>query len=84
MPALRHACAIAGRRPLLAGATVRTYARNLEADLDALKRITPSHAAGRKLQKVIKGCRPQNRRKLPNGEKPAQPPLGQPHPPFWA
>jgi hypothetical protein len=26
----------------------------------------------------------QNRRKLPNGEKPVQPPPGQPHPPFWA
>jgi hypothetical protein len=27
-----------------ADATLRTYARKLEADLDALKRITPSHA----------------------------------------
>jgi hypothetical protein len=26
----------------------------------------------------------QNRRELPNGEKPDQPPPGQPHPPFWA
>ena len=54
---LKRACAIAGRRPALADATLRTYARKLDADLDALMRITPNHDAGRKLQNVIKGCR---------------------------
>lgn len=54
---LQRACAIAGRRGALADATLKSYARKLDADLDALMRITPSHAAGRKLQNVIKGCR---------------------------
>lgn len=54
---LKRACAIGGRRPQLADTTLRTYARKLDADLDALMRITPSHVAGRKLQNVIKGCR---------------------------
>jgi transposase len=54
---LQRACRIGGRRPLLADATLRTYAYKLDADLDALMRITPSHAAGTKLQGVIKGCR---------------------------
>jgi transposase len=54
---LQRACGIGGRRPQLADATLRTYAYKLDADLDALLRITPSHAAGNKLQGVIKGCR---------------------------
>ena len=54
---LQHACAIARRRPQLADATLRSYARKLDASLDALLRITPSHAAGYKLQHAIKGCR---------------------------
>ena len=53
----QRACGIARRRPQLADATLRTYARKLDADLDALMRITPSHAAGHKLQHVIKGYR---------------------------
>ena len=54
---LRRACGIAGRRPNLADATLRSYAYTLDAKLDALLRITPTHAAGNKLQKVIKSCR---------------------------
>ena len=54
---LQRACAIAGRRPQLADATLRTYAYQLDAKLDALLRLTPRHAAGHKLQAVIKGCR---------------------------
>jgi len=54
---LQRACGIAGRRPQLADATLRTYAHKLDAELDALQRITPTHQAGEKLQHVIKGCR---------------------------
>ncbi len=54
---LQRACAIAGRRPQLADATLRAYSYTLDAKLDALMRITPAHAAGKKLQRVIKGCR---------------------------
>jgi hypothetical protein len=53
---LQRACAIAARREL-ADATLRTDAYQLDAKLDALLRLTRSHAAGRKLQVVIKGCR---------------------------
>jgi transposase len=54
---LRRACGIASRRTDLADATLRTYAYTLNTKLDALLRIAPTHAAGNKLQKVIKGCR---------------------------
>jgi transposase len=54
---LKRACAIGGRRDQLADATLRTYAYQLDAKLDALLRLTPSHGAGHKLQAVIKGCR---------------------------
>jgi transposase len=54
---LQRACAIAGRRPQLADATLRSYGYKLDAALDALMRIVPIHAAGKKLQDVIKGCR---------------------------
>jgi transposase len=54
---LRRACGIASRRTDLADATLRTYAYTLNAKLDALLRIAPTHAAGNKLHKVIKGCR---------------------------
>jgi len=54
---LRRACGIAGRRPQLADATLRTYAYTLNTKLDALLRIAPTHAAGKKFQQVIKGCR---------------------------
>ena len=54
---LKRACAIAARRAQLADATLRSYAYKLEAALDALMRIAPVHAAGKKLQTAITGCR---------------------------
>jgi transposase len=54
---LQRACGIGGRRDRLADATLRTYAYKLDAELDALQRITPTHQAGKKLQRVIKQCR---------------------------
>ena len=54
---LQQACGIGGRRAALADATLRAYGYQLDAKLDALLRITPAHAAGKKLQKAIKGCR---------------------------
>jgi len=54
---LKRACAIAGRRPHLADATLRSYAYKLDGALDALMRIVPAHAAGQKLQQAIKSCR---------------------------
>jgi transposase len=54
---LKRACGMAGRRDQLADATLRTYAYRLDARLDALLRLTPTHAAGTKLQQVIRGCR---------------------------
>jgi transposase len=54
---LQRACAIAGRRPQLADATLRSYAYKLDGALDDLMRIAPIHAAGQKLQAVIKSCR---------------------------
>ena len=43
---LKRACGIGRRRPELADATLRTYAYALNAKLDALLRLTPTHAAG--------------------------------------
>jgi transposase len=54
---LKRACGIARRRPELADATLRTYAYSLNAKLDALLRLTPTHAAGAKLKQAIAGCR---------------------------
>jgi transposase len=54
---LQRACGVGGRRDQLADATLRAYGYKLDAKLDALLRITPSHAAGKKLQVVIKSCR---------------------------
>lgn len=54
---LQRACRIGRRRDSLADTTLRTYAYKLDAKLDDLLRITPTHGAGRKLQGVIKGCR---------------------------
>ena len=54
---LKRACGIARRRPELADATLRTYAYSLNAKLDALVRLTPTHAAGAKLKQAIAGCR---------------------------
>lgn len=60
-PGLRHllgrACAIGQRRDRLADATLRAYAGKLEARLDALLRLTPTHREGGKLQQVIKKAR---------------------------
>jgi len=54
---LQRACGIGRRRDGLADTTLRAYGYQLDAKLDALLRITPTHAAGKKLQRVIKGCR---------------------------
>ncbi len=51
------ACRIGRRRERLADATLRTYAARLERHLDDLMRRTPMHAAGAKLQRVIKKIR---------------------------
>jgi transposase len=60
-PALRHllgrACRIGRRRQQLADATLKNYAARLEARLDDLMRLAPAHAAGVKLQRVIKKIR---------------------------
>jgi transposase len=60
-PKLRHllgrACRIGQRRPKLADATLKTYAARLSADLDELMALTPTHAAGVKLQRVVKKIR---------------------------
>jgi transposase len=60
-PALRHllgrACRIGRRRHRLADATLKTYAARLEGRLDDIMRLTPTHAAGVKLQHVIKKIR---------------------------
>ena len=54
---LKRACGIAGRRPNLADSTLRSYARKLDADLDKLLRIRPSHDEGKKFRAIIKECR---------------------------
>jgi transposase len=54
---LQRACGMGARRQALSDATLRTYASTLNTKLDALMRLTPTHAAGTKLQGVIKGCR---------------------------
>jgi transposase len=60
-PKLRHllgrACRIGQRRPKLADATLRTYAARLNARLDALMALQPTHETGVKLQRVIKKIR---------------------------
>ena len=60
-PGLRHllgwACRIGRRRERLSDATLKTYARRLEARLDQLMARTPMHAAGVKLQNMIKRTR---------------------------
>jgi transposase len=54
---LQRACGIARRRAKLADATLRAHGYGLDAKLDALLRLTPTHAAGKKLQDVVKSCR---------------------------
>src|ERR1700674_1228199 len=60
-PALRHllgrACRIGRQRERLADGTRRTYPAGLESRLDALMRRPPPHAAGVKLQRVIRKIR---------------------------
>ncbi len=58
---LRHllgrACRIDRRKPRLADATLKTYQARLNASLDALMALQPTHKAGVKLQRVIKKIR---------------------------
>jgi transposase len=60
-PGLRHllarACRIGRRRERLKDATLRSYAAKLNAGLDTLMALVPSHKAGLKLQRVIKKIR---------------------------
>lgn len=60
-PDLRHllgrACRIGRRRDRLADATLKTYAARLDARLDELMARQPAHAAGIKLQRMIKRTR---------------------------
>jgi transposase len=54
---LGRACRIGRRRERLADATLKAYAHRLDADLDRLMGLAPSHAAGQKLHRVIKKIR---------------------------
>ncbi len=47
---LQKACAIGRRRPTLADATIKTYARDLGRDLDRLLDLEPTEAEGRHLR----------------------------------
>jgi transposase len=53
---LKRACAIGRRASALADATLRVYRYKLDAKLDALLRMKPTHAAGEKLKDAMKGC----------------------------
>jgi transposase len=54
---LQDACAIGRRRQQLADATLRAYERKLDDRLNALLRLTPEGAEGRKLMEMIKRFR---------------------------
>jgi transposase len=54
---LKRACAIGRRRDKLADSTLKAYDADLNRRLDRLLKLTPTHAAGRKLQKTIKEIR---------------------------
>jgi len=60
-PGLRHllgrACRIGRRREDLADSTLKTYAQRLEAKLDELMKLVPTHAQGVKRQRAIKKVR---------------------------
>jgi transposase len=60
-PAFRHllgrACRIGGRRERLADASLKIYLTRLDADLDDLLDLTPTHPAGRKWQATIQKLR---------------------------
>jgi transposase len=54
---LKRACAIGRRRDKLADGTLKAYDADLNRRLDRLLKLTPTHEAGRKLQKTIKAIR---------------------------
>jgi transposase len=54
---LKKACAIARRRDQLADATLRSYAYQLDAKLDALLQIAPHGKVAEKLQRMVKKFR---------------------------
>ena len=60
-PAFRHllgrACRIGGRRERLADASLKIYLTRLDADLDDLLDLTPTHPVGRKWQATIQKLR---------------------------
>jgi len=55
---LKRACAIGRRRDGLADSTLKAYDADLNRRLDRLLSLTPTHKAGRKLQKTFKEIRP--------------------------
>ncbi len=61
-PGLRHligrACRLGRRRERLADASLKIYRAKLDADLDDLLHLAPSHAAGVKWQATIQKLRP--------------------------
>jgi transposase len=61
-PGLRHligrACRIGRRRPRLADASLKIYLDRLQAELDRLLALTPTHPAGVKWQATIESLRP--------------------------
>jgi transposase len=54
---LKRACAIGRRRECLADGTLKAYDADLNRRLDRLLSLTPTHRAGRKLQKTFKEIR---------------------------
>jgi transposase len=54
---LQEACAIGRRRQQLANATLRSYARKLDDQLDALLSLTPKCSEGDKLKRMVKKFR---------------------------
>jgi len=54
---LQRACKIGRRRARLADTTLQAYRSRLNAKLDALLHIIPTHAAGEKLKAAIEACR---------------------------
>jgi len=54
---LKRACAIGRRRDELADGTLKAYDADLNRRLDRLLNLTPTHKAGRKLQKTFKEIR---------------------------
>src|SRR5665213_483199 len=54
---LKDACAIGARRSDLADSTLKAYEAKLDKRLDGLMKLTPSHAAGKNLQKIVRKIR---------------------------